>query len=165
MSRTWSWSCDITTEVSGDLSKHEASQGNHSMNSPLPTDLLARVCDCARINATFSTNPDGTNKITLVNNGSSAVWQRVKLSVISSIIERAVFRKSPEQIEEAAKNAKLKKVISWKVYDFSGEGPGEQLCLFMYSRKDLRHLPLIDPERIDTNEYLNMMRKFQDSLK
>ena len=100
-----------------------------------------------------------------MNDVSSAVWQRVKLSVISSIIERAVFRKSPEQIEEAAKKAHLEKVISWTVYDFSGEGPGQPLCLFIYSRKDLRHLPLTSVDRFDTDDYHNMMGKFQDLLK
>ena len=163
MSRTWT--CDLRTDVSGDLSRLEASQGNHSINSPLPPKLLQQICSCARIGATFSTNPDGITIITLMNDVSSAVWQRVKLSVISSIIERAVFRKSPEQIEEAAKNAKLKKVISWKVYDFSGEGPGQPLCLFIYSRKDLRHLPLTSVDRFDTDDYHNMMGKFQDLLK
>ena len=163
MSRTWP--CDLDTKVSGDLSRLDASQENHSMNSILPLKLLQQICSCARIETTFSTNPGGTTRITLVNNGSPAVWQRVKLSVISSIIKRAVFRKSPEQIEEAAKKTKLAKVISWTVYNFSGEGPGEPLCLFIYSRKDLRYLPLTSLDRIDTDEYHNMMGKFQDLLK
>jgi hypothetical protein len=165
MSRTLSWPCDITTEVSGNLSRLEASQGNHSKKSPLPLNLLQKICSCARIDATFSTNHDRITEITLVNNGSSDVLQRVKLSVISSIIERAVFRKSPEQIEEAAKKANLEKVISWKIYDFTGEGPGQPLCLFIYSRKDLRYLPLTSFDRIDTDGYHRMMGKFQDSLK
>jgi hypothetical protein len=135
------------------------------MDSPLPLKLLQQICICARIEATFSTNPDGTPRITLVNTGSPAVWQRVKLRVILSIIERAVFRKSPEQIEEAAKKANLEKVISWKIYDFTGEGPGQPLCLFIYSRKDLRYLPLTSFDRIDTDGYHRMMGKFQDSLK
>jgi len=163
MSRTWP--CDLETVFSGDLSRLEASQGDHLINLPFLIDLLKQVCNSAGIKAIFSTNPDGTTRITLVNNGSPAVWQRVKLSVISSIIERAVFRKSPEQIEEAAKKSQLTKVIHWTVYDFSGEGPGQPLCLFMYSRKDLRHLPLTSFDRIDTDEYHKMMGKFRDSLK
>ena len=159
------WTCDLRTNVSGDLSRLEHSQEDHSMDSKLPPKLLQQICSCAEIKANFSTNPDGTTRITLVNNGSSAVWQRVKLSVISSIIERAVFRKSQEKITEAAKKAQLEKVITWRIYDFSGEVPGQPLCLFIYSRKDLRHLPLTSFERIDTDEYHNMMRKFQDSLK
>lgn len=159
------WPCDLTTETSGNLSRLEPSQWNHSMNLPLPLELLKQICICARIDATFSTNSDGTIKITLVNNSSPAVWQRVKLSVIESIIERAVLRKSPEQIKEAAEKALLQKVISWKIYDFSGEVPGEPLCLFMYSRKDLRHLPLIDPDRIDSDGYYTMMQSFRNMLK
>ena len=163
MSRTWP--CDLNTKVSGDLSRLDSSHGNHSRDFPFPPNLLKQICSCAGIDATFSTNPDGTNKITLVNNGSPAVLQCVKLSVIDGIIKRAVIRKSPEQIKAAAEKAQLQKVISWKIYDFSGEGPGEPLCLFMYSRKDLRDLPLTSFDRIDTDEYLGMMQSFRNMLK
>jgi hypothetical protein len=159
------WPCGIITDVSGSLSRLEPSRDNHSINSPLPQKLLEQICNCANIKATFSTNPDGTTRITLVNDRSPAVWQCVKLSVIRNIIERAVFRKSQEQIEDAAKKAELVKVIIWKIYDFSGEGPGQPLCLFMYSRKDLRYLPLTSFDRIDTDGYNEMMRKFRDLLK
>jgi hypothetical protein len=159
------WTCDIITKVSGNLSRLEASRENHSMNSPLPRNLLEQICNCAKIEATFSTNPDGTTRITLVNNGSAAAWQRVKLSVIQDIIERAVFRKSREQIEDAAKKVQLEKVISWKIYDFPGAGSAEQFCLFMYSRKDLSYLPLTSLDRIDTDDYHKMMQKFWNMLK
>ena len=165
MSYTYTWTCDLTTYVSGNLSRLEPSQETHSMNSKLPLRLLQKVCNCASIDATFSTNLDRTTRITLVNNGSSAVLQSVKLSVISSIIDRAVLKKSPEQIKAAAENAGLQKVISWKIDDFSGESPGQALCLVIYTRKDLTYLPVTSLDRIETTEYHKMMRDFRDSLK
>jgi len=165
MSRTVYWPCDIETEVSGDTSRFEPSTRIHKMNSPLPTDLLAQVCDCARINATVSKNSDGSNTLTLVNDESSDILQSVKLDVIKSIIEKNVFKKSRKEIEEATKEKKVERVIKWTIYDFSGEGPGEQLCLFIYSRKNLTSLPLSSLERIGTDQYYGIMQKFRILLK
>jgi hypothetical protein len=165
MYRTVYWPCGITTDVSGDISRLEPSRQRHEMDSPLPISLLNQVCDCARINATFSENSDGSNKLTLVNDGSSDIWQRLKLNVIESIIERAVFRKSRTEIEEATTKKNLQRVIKWTIYDFSGEGPGEQLCLFIYSRRNLTSLPLSSLERIGTDEYYSIMQKFRNLLK
>ena len=161
----WHWPCDIETEFSGDISRLEPSTRLNKMDSPLPTDLLARVCDCARINATFSKNSDGSNTLTLVNDGSSDILQSVKLDVIKSILEKNVFKKSRTEIEEATTKKNLQRVIKWTIYDFSGEGPGEQLCLFIYSRKNLTSLPLSSLERIGTDQYYRIMQKFRNLLK
>ena len=146
MSHTVYWPCGFQTEFSGSLSEIPPSTKIHQINSPLPISLLKQLCTCAHIDATFSENPDGSNTLTLVNNRSPAILQSIKVDVIESILKKNVFKKSEKEVKEAATNKKLERVITWKIYDFSGEGPGEPLCLFMYSRKDLRYLPLTSPK-------------------
>ena len=159
------WTCGVKTDVSGRMGSLESAVGNYSIILPLPDSLLKQICKSANIEATFSTNPDGTTELTLVNDGSSVVWQRVKLSVIESIVTRAVFKKSPDQIENAAKTANLEAVIQWTIYDYSGEVPGKPLSLFIYSRKDLRYLPLSSFNRISETQYIEMMQSFRNMLK
>ena len=167
MSRTTTfyWTCGLETGISGSLSEIPPSTRIHQIKSTLPIGLLARACTCAGINATFSENPDGSNTLTLVNDGSPAILQSIKLDVIKSILEKNVFTKSRKEIEEATKEKKVERVIKWTIYDFSGEGPGEQLCLFIYSRKNLTSLPLTSLERIDTEQYYRIMQKFRNLLK
>ena len=165
MSHTVYWPCGFQTEFSGSLSEIPPSTKIHQINSPLPISLLKQLCTCAHIDATFSENPDGSNTLTLVNNRSPAILQSIKVDVIESILKKNVFKKSQKEVKEAATKKKLERVITWKIYDFSGEGPGEQLCLFIYSRKDLTYLPLPSLERIETEQYHRIMEKFRNLLK
>ena len=165
MSHTVYWPCGFQTEFSGSLSEIPPSTKIHQINSPLPISLLKQLCTCAHIDATFSENPDGSNTLTLVNNRSPAILQSIKVDVIESILKKNVFKKSEKEVKEAATNKKLERVITWKIYDFSGECPGEQLCLFIYSRKDLTYLPLPSLERIETEQYHRIMEKFRNLLK
>jgi hypothetical protein len=164
---TRTWTCDLTTIVRGSLSSLAPSTGSYANDYFLPCSLLNQVCKSAGIDATISTNLDGSNRITLDNNGSSDVWQTIKLSVIRQILERYVFRKSPEQIEDKLnrKEGKLKKVINYNIFDFSSEGPEKQLCLFIFSKKTPCYLSLMDPTRMNVEDFNKMMRKFRDSLK
>jgi len=145
------WTCLFKTEFSGNLSRLDASKSTYSETFPYRRCILEQICNCARIDANCVENPDESTTVTLVNGETPAIMLKIRLSMIGNILRRALIMSSREKIEEAAKKLELKTAITWRIYDFSGEYPGRDICLFIYYRISQSLLALT--ERWD-NEYL-----------
>jgi len=165
MNEVHRWPCYLETTIHGDTSRFEPSSVTHSRTYLFPPPVLEQVCRSAQINATFEKNQEGNTKVTLVNGRLPEFKLQLRLRIISDILRRAVFRKSPEQIESAAIKFKLEKAITWTIHDYSGEGPGKELCLFMYYKKDLRHLSHLSLDKVDDDYYYTNIEKFEKELK
>ena len=139
------------TTISGSLARLEASNLTYFETYPYRRGILEQICNCARIDANCVENPDGSTTVTLVNGKTPAIMLKIRLSMIGNILRRALIMSSPEKIEKAAMKLELKTAITWRIYDFSGEYPGREICLFIYYRSSQSLLPLTD--RWD-NEYL-----------
>jgi hypothetical protein len=134
MDRDIIYPCLFVTTVSGDLSRLDASNLTYSETYPYRRCILEQICNCARIDAKFVQNPDGSTTVTLVNGKTPAIMLEIRLSMIRKILHRALITSSPKRIEDAAKKLELENAITWKIYDFSAEYPGRQICLFIYYR-------------------------------
>ena len=145
------WPCLFETTISGSLARLEASNLTYSETYPYRRGILEQICNCARIDAKLVENPDGSTTVTLVNGKTPAIMLKIRLSMIGNILRRALIMSSRENIEKAAKKFELGTAITWRIYDFSGEYPGREICLFIYYRISQSLLALTD--RWD-NEYL-----------
>jgi hypothetical protein len=161
----YEWPCYLKTTIKGPISRFEPSRVQHSSTYSFPKNVLEQVCRSARIAATFEENQEGHTKVTLVNGGMPEFMLQLRLGIISEILRRAVFRKGRDLIDRAARKFKLEKAITWTIYDYSGEGPGKELCLFIYYKKDLRHLSLLSLDRVDDDYYYTNIEKFKNELK
>ena len=162
MSTELEWPCLFETTISGSLASLEASNLTYSVTFPYKRRILQQICNCARIDAKLVENPDGSTTVTLVNGKTPAIMLKIRLSMIGNILRRALIPSSPDKIEEMAKKHELKTAITWRIYDFSGEYPGREICLFIYYRISQSLLALT--ERWDNAYLFRKLGEFEREL-
>jgi hypothetical protein len=162
MSTELEWPCLLKTLISGSLARLEASNLTYLETYPYRRGILEQICNCARIDANCVENPDGSTTVTLVNGKTPAIMLKTRLSMIGNILRRALIRSSREKIEEVAKKLELRMAITWRIYDFSGEYPGREICLFIYYRISQSLLDLT--ERWDNAYLFRKLGEFEREL-